>query len=155
MAMGERVDVDHAQIKFGGSYDHNWVLDNQDGDMALAVSVYEPVSGRVLEVWTEEPGIQFYGGNFIDGSLVGKSGRAYEHRSAFALESQHYPDSPNQKGFPSIILRLGEGYETSTIYRFFDQVECQWGYGSSVVYSEKPSVSLVLEEGEGSVGPQI
>ena len=86
--------------------------------MALAVSVYEPVSGRVLEVWTEEPGIQFYGGNFLDGSLVGKGGRAYEYRGAFALESQHYPDSPNQQGFPSIILRPGEGYETSTIYRF-------------------------------------
>lgn len=118
VAIGERVEEDNEQLEFGGGYDHNWVLDNQDGDMALAASVYEPSSGRVLEVWTEEPGLQFYGGNFLDGGIVGKSGRAYEHRNGFCLESQHYPDSPNQKKFPSTILKPGEVYETSTIYKF-------------------------------------
>ncbi|MBK1876350.1 aldose epimerase family protein [Pelagicoccus mobilis] len=118
VAIGERVEDEHEQLAFGGGYDHNWVLDNQDGDMALAASVYEPSSGRVLEVWTEEPGLQFYGGNFLDGSIVGKSGRAYEHRDGFCLESQHYPDSPNQKNFPSTILKPGEVYETSTVYKF-------------------------------------
>lgn len=117
-AIGARVDENHQQLKFGGGYDHNWVLDSQDGDMALAATVYEPSSGRVLEVWTQEPGLQFYGGNFLDGSNVGNSGRPYEYRTGFCLETQHYPDSPNQKRFPSIILRPGDVYETSTIYKF-------------------------------------
>lgn len=117
-AIGERVDSDHQQIEYGGGYDHNWVLDNQDGDLALAATVYEPVSGRFMEVWTEEPGMQFYCGNFLDGSLIGKSGRPYQFRNGFCLETQHYPDSPNQPDFPSIILKPGEEYRTTTIYRF-------------------------------------
>ncbi len=120
-AIGERNNADHEQIKFGGGYDHNWVLDKTYGEMGLAAEVYEPVSGRVMEVWTEEPGLQFYGGNFleVDGvERIGKSGVAYKHRTGFCLETQHYPDSPNQDSFPSTILRPGETYATTTIYRF-------------------------------------
>lgn len=117
-SIGMRVDSDHEQLKFGGGYDHNWVLDNQDGSLALAAKVSEPVSGRTMEVWTREPGIQFYCGNFLDGSNIGKTGRAYEFRSALCLETQHYPDSPNQPNFPGIILHPGETYETTTIYKF-------------------------------------
>jgi len=116
--IGDNIDESHEQVAFGGGLDHNWVLDNQKGEMSLAASVYEPVSGRVLEVWTQEPGIQFYGGNFLDGSLTGKSGRPYNFRDGFCLESQHYPDSPNQKKFPSTILKPGETYQTTTIYKF-------------------------------------
>ncbi len=120
-AIGERNNADHEQIKFGGGYDHNWVLDKAYGEMGLAAEVYEPVSGRVMEVWTEEPGLQFYGGNFleVDGvERVGKSGVAYKHRTGFCLETQHYPDSPNQKNFPSTILKPGDTYRTTTIYKF-------------------------------------
>lgn len=117
-AIGERVTSQNEQMVFGGGYDHNWVLDNQDGDLALAATVYEPVSGRFMEVWTEEPGIQFYGGNFLNGSNIGKSGKPYNYRNGFCLETQHYPDSPNQPSFPSIMLKPGEEYKTTTIYRF-------------------------------------
>jgi aldose 1-epimerase len=117
-AIGERVNADNEQMKFGGGYDHNWVLDNQDGDLALAATAYEPTSGRFMEVWTEEPGVQFYCGNFLNGSNIGKSGKPYNFRNGFCLETQHYPDSPNQKSFPSIILKPGEEYKTTTIYRF-------------------------------------
>lgn len=117
-AIGERVDSDNQQMEFGGGYDHNWVLDNQDGDLALAGTVYEPVSGRFMEVWTEEPGLQFYCGNFLDGSLIGKSGRPYNFRNGFCLETQHYPDSINQPNFPTTVLKPGQEYRTTTIYRF-------------------------------------
>lgn len=117
-AIGERIDADDEQIKFGGGYDHNWVLDNQDGSLALAAKVVEPVSGRTMEVWTREPGMQFYAGNFLDGSNVGKTGRPYIRRGGFCLETQHYPDSPNHPNFPSTILRPGEVYETTTVYKF-------------------------------------
>jgi aldose 1-epimerase len=118
-AIGERVNTaGDEQLGFGGGYDHNWVLDSQTGQIALAAVVSEPTSGRVLEVLTEEPGIQFYCGNFLDGSNVGKSGTPYAFRSGFCLETQRYPDSPNQPNFPSAILRPGEVYRTSTIYRF-------------------------------------
>lgn len=116
--VGERVNADDAQIKFGGGYDHNWVLAPARRELALAAKVHEPESGRVMEVWTEEPGIQFYCGNFLDGTNVGKSGRPYEFRSGFCLETQHFPDSPNQPTFPSTILRPGEHYRTRTVYRF-------------------------------------
>ncbi|MBC9867777.1 MAG: galactose-1-epimerase, partial [Opitutae bacterium] len=102
--IGERIDADDEQIKFGAGYDHNWVLDNQDGDLALASIVFEPVKGRLMEVWTTEPGVQFYCGNFLDGSLIGKSGRPYHRRNGFCLETQHYPDSVNQPNFPTTIL---------------------------------------------------
>lgn len=117
-AIGDRVDSSHQQMIYGGGYDHNWVLDNQDGDLALAATAFEPVSGRFMEVWTEEPGMQFYCGNFLDGSHIGKSGRAYNFRNGFCLETQHFPDSPNQANFPTIILKPGEEYKTTTLYRF-------------------------------------
>ena len=120
-AIGERNNADHDQIRFGGGYDHNWVLNKTYGEMSLAGEVYEPTTGRVMTVMTEEPGIQFYGGNFLemDGVVrVGKSGVTYQHRTGFCLETQHYPDSPNQPNFPSTILRPGETYDTTTIYRF-------------------------------------
>jgi aldose 1-epimerase len=117
-AIGERVDAPDEQIRFGGGYDHNWVLDKKPGDLAAAASVYEPTTGRVLEVLTTEPGIQFYCGNFLDGTLSGKSGRPYLYRGGFCLETQHFPDSPNQPSFPSTILRPGETLRSTTVYRF-------------------------------------
>ncbi len=116
--IGSRVNSKEEQMKLGGGYDHNFVLDSQSGDLAPAATVYEPVSGRVLEVLTTEPGIQFYGGNFLDGTLAGKSGNKYVHRSGFCLETQHYPDSPNQKNFPSTVLRPGKTLRSVTVYRF-------------------------------------
>lgn len=118
--IGRDIGQDHEQLKFGLGYDHNWVLDksgNDDG-LTLAARVYEPTSGRVLEVHTTEPGIQFYSGNFLDGRLKGKSGKTYEHRGGFCLETQHYPDSPNQPNFPSTILQPGAAYETQTVFAF-------------------------------------
>ncbi|MDR1010195.1 MAG: galactose-1-epimerase, partial [Opitutaceae bacterium] len=104
--------------------DHNFVIDREPSPsksrraLVKAAEVYEPVSGRVMEVFTEEPGVQFYCGNFLDGRNTGKSGNAYARRSGFCLETQHYPDSPNQPAFPTTILRPGEHYETVTAYRF-------------------------------------
>lgn len=118
MAVGARVDSKEEQMRLGGGYDHNFVLDSQTGDLALAASVHEPVSGRILEVLTTEPGIQFYGGNFLDGTLTGKSGNKYVYRGGFCLETQHYPDSPNQKSFPNTVLRPGKTYRSVTVYRF-------------------------------------
>jgi aldose 1-epimerase len=117
-AIGARIDTDHEQIRFGGGYDHNFVLDNRSEVPTLAARVVDPASGRVLEVRTTEPGLQLYTGNFLDGSIVGKGGVAYARRSAFCLETQHFPDSPNQPTFPSTVLRPGEWYETTTIYTF-------------------------------------
>lgn len=116
--IGRRVNDRHEQLAFGRGYDHNWVLDGQSGDLALAASVYEPESGRTLDVFTTEPGVQFYCGNFLDGSLTGKSGRAYGHRSGFCLETQHFPDSPNQDAFPSTLLEPGHARESKTVFRF-------------------------------------
>lgn len=115
--IGERIGQTDQQLEFGLGYDHNWVLNNKDGKLALAARVTEPTSGRVLEVLTVEPAIQFYCGNFLDGTLVGKSGKAYAHRTGFCLETQHYPDSPNQPAFPSTILRPGKTYQTKTVFR--------------------------------------
>lgn len=116
--IGARIDQEDEQLGFGGGYDHNWVLDSQDGSLKPAAMLYEPLSGRVLELLTTEPGLQFYSGNFLDGSLVGKSGKAYPKRSGLCLEPQHYPDSPNQPGFPSTILEPGKTYKSKTVYRF-------------------------------------
>jgi len=115
-AIGERIDMENEQLKIAGGYDHCWVL-NGEG-MRLVARVHEPVSGRTVEVHTEEPGVQFYSGNFLDGSLTGKGGIVYEHRYGLCLETQHYPDSPNQLDFPSVILEPGETYSTRTIYTF-------------------------------------
>jgi aldose 1-epimerase len=121
-AIGARIDSDDEQIKLGGGYDHNFVLRRKAGDpISLAARVVEPASGRILEVWTTEPGVQFYTGNFLDGSAHGKGGVAYAKRSAFCLETQHFPDSPNQPKFPSVVLSPGEHYHTTTIYKFSAQ----------------------------------
>jgi len=116
--IGKNIDADDEQIKFGGGFDHNWVLNKKGNEMSLAAKVFEPTTGRVMEVYTTEPGVQFYAGNFLDGTLTGKGGKVYLHRSAFCLETQHYPDSPNKPNFPSTILRPGEKYDTTTIYKF-------------------------------------
>ena len=117
-AIGERIDAGHPQLEVARGYDHNWVLDSQAGRLALAATVHEPASGRTLEVLTNKPGVQFYAGNFLDGSSVGKSGQPYRFRSGFCLETQHFPDSPNQPGFPSVILRPGQVYRSTTLFRF-------------------------------------
>jgi len=118
--IGERIAADDEQLRFGGGYDHNFVLDDWTGDGAprLAARLRDPGSGRVMEVFTTEPGLQFYSGNFLDGTDVGKNGAIYEHRSGLCLETQHWPDSPNQPEFPSTVLRPGERFESSTVYRF-------------------------------------
>jgi len=116
--IGARIDSGGEQLDYGLGYDHNFVLSDTTTDLKLAARVYEPQSGRIMEVHTTEPGIQFYSGNFLDGSLIGKGGVVYEHRSGFCLETQHFPDSPNQAAFPSTILRPGEIYTSQTIYTF-------------------------------------
>ena len=117
--IGRDLDQDHEQLIFGTGYDHNFVLNKESpGSLELAARVYEPESGRVMEILTTEPGLQFYGGNFLNGADVGKEGVPYEFRSAFCLETQHYPDSPNQPDFPSNVLEPGETYHTVTVYRF-------------------------------------
>jgi len=117
--IGERINNNDEQLEFGLGYDHNWVINRTDDmSLVLAARVYEETSGRVMEVLTKEPGIQFYSGNFLDGSLVGKEGKVYEHRYAFCLETQHYPDSPNKANFPSVVLEPGQKYDTTSIYKF-------------------------------------
>ncbi|MBK8477931.1 MAG: galactose mutarotase [Opitutaceae bacterium] len=118
-AMGKNINADNQQIKYGPGFDHNWVLDRKTAkDLELAATVYEPTTGRVMEVWTQEPDLQFYAGNFLDGTLVGKNGKTYQYRTGFCLETQHAPDSINQPKFPSTVLRPGEVYSTVTVYRF-------------------------------------
>ena len=117
--IGKRIDIEFEQLKMAGGYDHNWVLNKSaEEELSLAATVYEPNSGRFMEILTTEPGIQFYSGNFLDGSITGKSGTAYEFRNGFCLETQHYPDSPNQPDFPSVVLRPEEVYKTTTIHKF-------------------------------------
>ena len=120
-AVGERIGANDEQLLRGKGYDHNWVLDGESGALRPAAHVSEPKSGRVLDVLTTEPGLQFYSGNFLDGTIRGKGGRIYSHRSALCLETQHFPDSPNQPGFPSTALRPGQRYTSSTVYRFGTQ----------------------------------
>lgn len=118
--IGRDIAKQDQQLTYGLGYDHNFVLDQagQSGEATLAARVSEPTTGRVLEIHTTEPGIQFYCGNFLDGRLKGKSGKPYLHRGGFCLETQHYPDSPNQKTFPSTILHPGEEYKTTTTFTF-------------------------------------
>jgi aldose 1-epimerase len=116
--IGDRIDAPYEQLRIGAGYDHNWVLDSQSGDLSLAAIATEATTGRIMQVWTQEPGVQFYCGNFLDGAAVGKGGRAYPRRSGFCLETQHYPDSPNQPAFPNTILRPGHTYRTSTVFKF-------------------------------------
>ena len=119
MKIGQRIDQDDEQLKFGSGYDHNWVLNNRTKafSMQLAAKVYEPTSGRVMEVLTDQPGIQFYAGNFL-ADAKGKKGKIYNKREGFCLETQHFPDSPNEPKFPSTVLKKGQKYVTTTIYRF-------------------------------------
>jgi aldose 1-epimerase len=123
-AIGARIGQDtNEQIKRGLGYDHNWVLNRTGDGLSLAAKVLEPTSGRTLEITTTEPGIQFYSGNFLDGKLNGKGGRNYPHRSGFCLETQHYPDSPNQPKFPSTVLKPGQEYKTQTVFTFGTQAQ--------------------------------
>ena len=117
-AIGERIGKDNEQLKLAKGYDHNWVLDNKTGKIALAAKAVDPSTGRTLEVLTDQPGVQFYTGNFLDGTIKGKEGKVYEHRGAFCLETQHFPDSPNHPKFPSTELKPGQHYHTVTIFRF-------------------------------------
>ena len=116
--IGARIDANDGQIRRAGGYDHNWVLNKPAGTFGLAARAADNTSGRVMEVWTTEPGLQFYSGNFLDGSNMGKGGISYKYRYGFCLESQHFPDSPNKPSFPSTVLRPGETYNSSTVYRF-------------------------------------
>jgi aldose 1-epimerase len=117
-AVGARIEQNDEQLKLGKGYDHNFVLDRSGAGLSLAARVEEPSTGRVMEVETTEPAVQFYTGNFLDGKLKGKGGRVYPQRSALCLETQHYPDSPNKPGFPTTELKPGQTYKTTTVYRF-------------------------------------
>ena len=118
-AIGARIDQNDEQLKIGKGYDHNYVVLNRKGTgLSLAAKVEEPSSGRVLEVLTTEPGVQFYTGNNLDGSIKGKGGKTYVRRGGFCLETQHFPDSPNKPKFPSTVLRPGGTYRTTTVFRF-------------------------------------
>jgi aldose 1-epimerase len=116
-AIGSRIQNDEQQLRLAGGYDHCWVLNNTTHGCALAAELYEPESGRTLSVFTTQPGMQVYTGNFLDGTISGKGGRVYEKHSGLCLETQHFPDSPNQPGFPTTILKPGEIYRQTTIYR--------------------------------------
>jgi aldose 1-epimerase len=117
-AIGARIDADDQQIKFGRGYDHNFVLNRKGGELILAARVTEPSSGRVLEVLTTQPGLQFYTGNFLDGTIHGKVGKVYPRRSAFCMETQRFPDSPNQPQFPTTVLKPGKHFQSTTVFRF-------------------------------------
>ena len=112
MTIGSRI----GQVE--GGYDHNYVLNSRGGTLALAAKVYEPTSGRVMEIYTDQPGVQFYTGNFLDGSVTGKAGKVYQKNYGFCLETQHFPDSPNKPDFPSVVLFPGQRYATVTVYKF-------------------------------------
>ena len=117
-AIGTRINEADEQIRFAGGYDHNFVLSRKGKGLQLAARVFDKGSGRVMEVWTDQPGLQFYSGNFLDGTNIGKGGVAYKHRYGFCLETQHFPDSPNHPGFPSTVLNPGQTFSSETIYRF-------------------------------------
>ena len=116
-AIGARINQPDQQLKFGRGYDHNWVLNKGAGGLTKAAEVHEPTTGRVMEVWTTEPGLQFYTGNFLDGTLKGH-GKSFDLRGGFCMETQHYPDSPNKPSFPTTELKPGQTYHTATSYRF-------------------------------------
>jgi len=125
-SVGERINADRfgtedEQIKLGSGYDHNWILNRSGSGLDFAARVSDPKSGRVIEALTTEPAIQFYTGNFLDGSFHGKGGKAYQHRGALTLETQHYPDSPNHPDFPTTTLKAGEHFDSTTVFRFFSQ----------------------------------
>lgn len=126
--IGAAIDADHEQLVYGNGYDHNWALDTAGDIGRLAVRVIEPESGRGLEMFTTEPGVQFYTGNGLAGDFTGKQNARYAQRSAFALEAQHYPDSPNRPDFPDTVLRPGQKYSQSTIYRFLPDLPQAAGF---------------------------
>ena len=115
--IGARIGSDYEQLRFGHGYDHNFVIDRKGSDPVLVARVLEPTSGRVIEVYTTEPGLQFYSGNFLDGTITGKGGHVYKQRYGFCLEAQHFPDSPNHPDFPMTVLRPGNKYRSRTIYK--------------------------------------
>jgi aldose 1-epimerase len=117
-AIGACIGDSDQQLIFARGYDHNWILNKGNKPLSKAADVYEPESGRVLEVWTTEPGLQFYTGNFLDGTVKGKGGKTYIHRGAFCMETQHYPDSPNKPSFPSAVIKPGSTNHTMTVYKF-------------------------------------
>ena len=117
-AIGARINQDNAQLKNGPGYDHNWVLNRKGSGLELAARLTDPKSGRTLEIRTTEPGLQFYSGNFLDGTITGKGGHVYQRRSGLCLETQHFPDSPNHANFPSAIVRPGSSYESKTSWKF-------------------------------------
>ena len=116
-AIGKQINDENAQLEIGNGYDHCWVLNDQDKGLRFVASAYEAVSGRLLEVYSDKPGIQFYTGNFLDGTLPNKSKGTYQIRTGFCLETQHYPNSPNQDNFPSVILNPGNKYKSKTVFR--------------------------------------
>ncbi|HVO72673.1 MAG TPA: aldose epimerase family protein [Ignavibacteriaceae bacterium] len=116
--IGARINEKDEQLRFGRGYDHNWVLNGYNKSVRLSATVYDPKSGRYMEVLTDQPGLQFYSGNFLDGSAKGKNGISYGHRTGLCLEAQVFPDSPNKKNFPSAVLKPGETYHQTTIYKF-------------------------------------
>lgn len=116
--IGDRIEQNDEQLNFAGGYDHNWVINQSDDALTLAARVFEPVTGRILETYTTQPGIQFYSGNFLTGSTTGPDDRVYHKRAGFCLETQHFPDSPNKPEFPSTVLKPGEEYRQTTVYKF-------------------------------------
>lgn len=116
--VGLDIESDQQQMVYGGGFDHCWVIDGREGEINPAATVYEPTSGRVMEVFTTEPGVQFYTGNFLDGTAIGKEKRVYKKRSGLCLETQHFPDSPNQPSFPTTTLEAGENYHSKTVFKF-------------------------------------
>jgi aldose 1-epimerase len=118
VAIGARINQNDEQLRLGRGYDHNWVLNGPQGTLRLVATVSEPTTGRTMDVLTTEPGLQFYSGNFLDGTNVGKGGKVYKYRYGFCLETQHFPDSPNKPDFPSTVLRPGGTYKSTTVYRF-------------------------------------
>ena len=119
-AIGLRIGQKDEQLRLGNGFDHNWVLSGRGNGLALAARVEEPESGRILEVHTTEPGVQFYTANFLDGTIRGKGDKVYARRSALCLETQHFPDSPNHKDFPSTTLKPGDRFQSTTVYRFLN-----------------------------------
>jgi aldose 1-epimerase len=118
MPIGARIDDQDEQLRHAGGYDHNFVLDRAGDGLEPAARLCDPMSGRVLDIHTTEPGLQFYSGNFLDGTIRGKSGRLYGHRGGLCLETQHFPDSPNKPQFPSVVLYPGQEYRSRTVFRF-------------------------------------